>query len=330
MRRGLLRAEAGARYEHQSRRRRRRRDHRQSRRSAAASTPFPARSAPAYGPRAPALRHQPVAHRARAERRGAVRQRPPSRHPGLRDRRSRPRQGEEQRRRADAAGLAATATASAPPPITSGSATIFTSRRPARSRTICRSSNISRPTPAIAASRSKARSASRRIGGVTLNARRARRLCPRDDRSRPARRRASRRSGCSAGSRRSRTGSTAASRSSGSPTRTGSPRSRRRPTAIRWSTPRSPSIRSARQQQQHRPFGQQHLRRRRAAPCELPQGFRAARRPRPQDQRPLHLLTSDRPVVGIMVNTLWIRSAASATRSSSAVAIKLTETLCRL
>ena len=58
---------------------------------------------------------------------------------------------------------------SAPRFFTAGSTAIFTRRRPARSRTTCLFSNISRLTPAISASNSKASAKVARVGGFAIN-----------------------------------------------------------------------------------------------------------------------------------------------------------------
>ena len=117
------------------------------------------------------------------ERRGAVRQRPASRHPVVRDRRSRLRQGEKQRPRADPAGDRATATASAPRPIHIWFDDYIFEAADRRGRGRSAGLPVSaRPMPAISASRWRARSALGKVGGVTHQSRRARRLCPRDDR----------------------------------------------------------------------------------------------------------------------------------------------------
>ena len=135
------------------------------------STPFPARSAAmSSSRRGIRLGLNAVAQPARALGRGIVRQRPARRHPGVRDRQSRFRQGAQLGRwkatlRCDRRRLQPVRRRSS----TAGSTITSTSSRPARSRTTCRSSNISRPTPAISASSWKARCASARIGGTTIN-----------------------------------------------------------------------------------------------------------------------------------------------------------------
>ena len=160
-----------------------------------------------------------------------------------------------------------------------------------RSRTTCRSSNISRPTPDISASRSKARPGSRGSAGSTLNADAladyvhatiqstgpAPRIPPlrmlggleaqSDRRHRPGRGRMGR---------------------PPEPDRRVRDADRRLYDGQRLA--RLPPVRP-RQPEQHRPVGEQHLRRRRAPPRQLPQGLCPARRPRHQDQRPPHVLT---------------------------------------
>ena len=287
--RGALRAEGGARYEHQSAPRRGRCRSSAIRPCAAASTPSPARSAPATRSR-PAVGFGLNGSHSRARARRPRNCSPTGRTPAPRafeigdpDLGKERSWGLEATLRGDGRRLQPVAR----PSSTAGSTITSTSSRPARSRTICRSSSICQ--------------ADARYFGVELEGsvrlgtdRRVRRstwtaspiMCARrSEGAGPAPRipplPAARRARGAVGP-----GATAAIEvERTSPGRTGSPPSRRRRDgyhdgqrlALR-------SIRSASDEhQRHRPVGEQHLRRRRPPPRQLPQGLCPARRPRHQD-----------------------------------------------
>ena len=84
------------------------------------------------GRAAGAGRGQPLAHRARAVGRGAVLQRPAYRHPGVRDRRSRSRQGEAALAAKPISGSTAATIGSASPSLPTASTTSSMKPRPAR------------------------------------------------------------------------------------------------------------------------------------------------------------------------------------------------------
>ena len=212
------------------------------------------------------------------------------------------------------------ATASAPRSSTAGSTATSTSSRPARSRTTCRSSSIARTMRAISASSSKARCGWPNRRGHRQR-RRRRRLCAGDDRRR--------RPGAAHPAARLLGGLEAQSERIngrvevewvGDQDRTADFETDRR-LHHGQRLARFPSLR--RPERQLVLLGEQHLRRRGAAARQLPQGLCAARRTRPQDQRPGHLLRRPAGRAGARRRSAR-RSGESARRSGRR--IKLTET----
>ena len=187
----------------------------------------------------------------------------------------------------------------------------------------------SRPTRAISASSSRARCGSARIGGVRrstptaspiMSARRSTRVGP--GAAHPAAAAARRARGAVRPGRRPDRGRVG--RRPGPDRRLRDP-DRRLHDGQRLA--RLPPASGTRQQQRDHPVGEQHLRRRRAPPRQLPQGLCAARRPRHPDQRPLHLLivirSDSQSDSGESVSRVR-RNVSSHSRLDS---IKLTETV---
>ena len=208
-----------------------------------------------------------LSHTERApSRRGTVRQRPPCRHAGFRDRRSRPRQETSMGPRATIAG-AGDGYSWARRPIHSWfSDYIYEQPTGAIQDDLPVFQYLPGRRPLSSASRSKARCGSARIGALrrsTLDAladyvRATIRVAGPAPRIPPLRLLG----GLEAQSDRINGRVEVEWVDRPEPDRRAS---RRRPTAIRWSTPRSPSIRSRTIAAQHRAVGEQHLRRRRAA-----------------------------------------------------------------